>query len=853
MLRLALSTTALALLPVGTALAQSVPAATAPGSPATGDDQPADDAVAPAAVEPTGGIEDIVVTAQRRAERVQDVPIAISAFSARQLEAQGVSNTLQLGNFVPNLVAQNNTGIGSANAYFLRGLGSTETIATFDPPVGTYVDDIYLSRQNANNLSMFDVERIEVLRGPQGTLFGRNTTGGAINVILAQPGEQWGGFVEAGIGSYEKFVVRGSLDIPLSDDFGAKVSGYIQNDRGYVRNNVTNDWLNDDDGYGARLGLRARVSQAIAWSGSAMRVVSKGDNLLNFRCDPRNPADCDGRFASTGLREGVTPAWPAGLITGRKARFSLGQKARSDIFISKFDVGLTEQLNLSLITGFVDLAQTFVYDFADGRSAPFAIFPSIAVPRPVASGNPLGGYNIINDGTHRQFSQEVKLTGGLGDRIKYITGLYYLKERNRTELADFSVGFGGLLGDRLLRNTTTAFAAYAQADVEIIKALTATVGVRWTDETKRLDISDNRAACQLRPVPGNCVDNANLVALNGVPIPRKLNTRIWTPRFALNYKPSTDLLLFTSATRGFKSGGWNARETSARRFLPFDPEKVWSYEAGFKSDFMGNRLRLNMTAFQLDVSDLQVLGGVLSATGSASFITRNFADYRNRGLEIEFSARPVDGLNLFANAGLQKDKYRGIGGRPAADTYGVPSVAVQRAACLAALAAGNVGTRVPVGGLVSNCGNGIVTAQGEIATPVRTPSFTLATGGSYRMMVGGGWSVTPALNGTYRNRQEVAIANVSLYDAPIVAPNCPGGTCAANPNGNGNFLSGSNSPGGWLINSGITLGTPGDRMSITAECVNCFDKTLIQSSLFNYSYLNQPRSWMVRAKVRFGE
>src|SRR5207237_8907765 len=137
---------------------------------------------------------------------------------------------LQIANFVPNMVAQNNTGIGSANAYFLRGLGSTETIATFDPPVGTYVDDIYLSRQNANNLSLFDVERVEVLRGPQGTLFGRNTTGGAINIIMRQPADEFKGYVEVGYGRYHKIVERASFDVPLAPTFSVKISGYFQDD-----------------------------------------------------------------------------------------------------------------------------------------------------------------------------------------------------------------------------------------------------------------------------------------------------------------------------------------------------------------------------------------------------------------------------------------------------------------------------------------------------------------------------------------------------------------------------------------------------------------------------------------------
>jgi iron complex outermembrane receptor protein len=179
----------------------------------------------PAAVVSDGAIADIVVTAQRRAEKLQDVPIAISVFSGDQLRAQGVSSALDLGQFVPNLIAQNNTGLGSANAYYLRGLGNTETIPTFDPPVGTYVDQIYLSRQNANNLNLFDVQRIEVLRGPQGTLFGKNTTGGAISVILREPGKVFGGYAELGYGSFQKKLARASVDVPLNDKLQIKAIG----------------------------------------------------------------------------------------------------------------------------------------------------------------------------------------------------------------------------------------------------------------------------------------------------------------------------------------------------------------------------------------------------------------------------------------------------------------------------------------------------------------------------------------------------------------------------------------------------------------------------------------------------
>ena len=143
-----------------------------------------------------GVLDEIMVTSERREASIQDVPIAVSAFGEAEIEKLQIDETLDLVNVIPNLFGGNNTGLGTANMYYLRAQGNDESIATFDPPVGTYVDDVYITRQNANNFSFFDIERIEVLRGPQGTLFGRNTTGGAINIILAKPQENFGGFGE---------------------------------------------------------------------------------------------------------------------------------------------------------------------------------------------------------------------------------------------------------------------------------------------------------------------------------------------------------------------------------------------------------------------------------------------------------------------------------------------------------------------------------------------------------------------------------------------------------------------------------------------------------------------------------
>lgn len=162
-------------------------------------------------------LEEIIVTAERKEASLQDVPVAVSAYNETLMEKLQIEETLDLVNVVPNLFGGNNTGLGTANMYYLRAQGNDESIATFDPPVGTYVDDVYVSRQNANNFAFFDVDRIEVLRGPQGTLFGRNTTGGAINVVLKKPGESTGGFAEIGFGRFSELMVRGTVDLPVSD------------------------------------------------------------------------------------------------------------------------------------------------------------------------------------------------------------------------------------------------------------------------------------------------------------------------------------------------------------------------------------------------------------------------------------------------------------------------------------------------------------------------------------------------------------------------------------------------------------------------------------------------------------
>jgi iron complex outermembrane recepter protein len=805
--------------------------------------------------EEQSGIAEIVVTAQRRSESVQDVPIAISAFSSEQLEAQGISNTLQLGQYVPNLFAINNTGLGSANGYYLRGLGNTESIATFDPPVGTYVDDIYLSRQNANNLSFLDVERIEVLRGPQGTLFGRNTTGGAINVIMRDPSGEAGGYVEAGYGRFDRKRVRGSIDLPaIGDVMALKFSWFAQEDDGYVKNVTTNERINDDNGWGARLGIKIKLGENSTWRGSVSHLQSNGENILNFTCNPANPADCKGRFATSGLREakdfGVSPYLPLA-IKGRKGNFGQGNRTQNTFATSNFEFGLGEDLQLNLITGIVNLDQQFALDFFDGRGG-----PGVTAPIPVVRGFTRGGFTILNDGVHNQFTQEAKLSGKMGP-LDFVGGVFYINEKNTTDFADvFSIftgapgGTGLLLADRTLRNKTEAWAGYFQADFNLSEQIKLTAGIRYTDEEKTFTINDNRPSCNDGTIEATCVSTQNLVINPPVvpvarTIPNTQRAKLWTPRFAVNFKPNDDLLLFASATRGFKSGGWNARGTAASELLPFGPEKVWSYEAGVKADLFDRRVRANLTVYQQDTKDLQTPSAFVRANGTLAFLTRNFADYRNRGAELELTFQPTDPLNIYVNFGYQDDKYLIDRSAPALDEFGVRSVAAQQTLCLAELAAG----RIAGGPNTTNCAAGIVGPNGRIVDPVRTPDWTISMGASYKLDLGGsGWSLTPSVNASFASDTEVGTSGVTVFAGTVTGTN---GTFPGNFNGVGTLIGGSFSPAHWLVNAGLTLKAPDDVWSLALECSNCFNEEYTQSTLANYAYLNRPMEWMIRAKYNF--
>ena len=775
---------------------------------------------------PTSGLEEVVVTAQRRSEAIQDVPIAVTALTDAQLERLNVQETLDLVKLIPNTFGSNNTGLGTANVYSIRGLNNTESIATFDPPVGTYVDDVFIARQNANNFAFFDVERVEVLRGPQGTLFGRNTTGGAVNVILKKPQPEYGGFAEAGVGQFNERMFRLSADVPLSDTFLTKISGYAIRDDGYVWNTVTGEKLNSNDNKGARLAARWIPTDSFTWDMAVDYVDQDYMNILNGDANELNktlPANQqisghDGRISTTGMRTD-TPA-TRGVFVNDKQNYPLGNEVKSYSITS--NIGWESGIGtFNFITGWRSMEQKFALDF-------FGIPPK--TPVPVS-----GQFTIVNDGNHDQFTQEIKLTGdAFGERLRYVAGVYYFNEDNKTDLGQlFAINgtfgcvpptgstvchlplFGGLTVfpsagngitifdsnyyDRTMKNTAEAWAGYVQGDFDIVDSLTLTVGGRYTDEKKTIAYKAND---NVNAPPVNQWDTADIKAA-GIPVEQ--STGQFTPRVALKWDVNDELNFFVSATNGFKSGGWNARNVNVSEVQPFKPEKVWSYELGMRSDWFDNTLRANLTGFWSDVTDFQLPSAFVNATGGIAFITQNFADLEVKGAELELTWAPIDGLNLFLNAGVQDGEYKSLD----------PSITTQQQNCQAALAAGNAAN------VTRYCNKGIVDPNGKIADPVRLPDYTVVVGGSYTIPLGGsGLELTPS----------AFVQDVGSYNV---------GT-------SGESIGLSDGYTQW--SAGISLGHPKDGWSVSANCDNCSNEYIIASVLAGTQYYNNPRTWSLRFK-----
>jgi iron complex outermembrane receptor protein len=567
-------------------------------------------------------LEEVVVTAERRSANLQEVPIAVTAFTAEDLERRQVTSLVDIAKDVPNLVGHNNVGLNTATVVYLRGVGSTQSFATVDTTVGFYVDDVYIARQNANNFALFDVERIEVLRGPQGTLYGRNTSGGAIKVVTQRPEREFAAKAQASYGDYDFHEVRASLNAPIGETLAIRLNGVTQQqEQGFSRNLTRGGTVNDR----SIEGLRA----AVRWTPSESVDVNFAFDWIKDDAFGIVPSDISGRARprTSSLFE-VTSG-----IENYNFTTSKGGMLRVD-----WDAGTVD---FSSITSYRELDQDYVLDLSD---------------------QPVPIYFIDNVGDHDQLTQEFQLKGQTalgGADLEWIAGVFYMKEWNKTWIGD-TINFRLANGNRvpagrqvkLVENDVDSMAAFAQATFRLSERWAITAGLRWTRDEKDVAVVQRNGA-------GVVTYTTNTLVSLGIPIEQTFKEV--TPKLGAEYKLNDDVLIYGSYTRGFKSGGWNSRVTAAAQFYAIAPEFVDAYELGAKTEWLDRRIRLNAAAFYSDVGDL-VIGAIGSAPGGAFQTLSVDADIY--GLEAELSAAVTSNLDLFATLGLMDGSYKNLGSDP---------------------------------------------------------------------------------------------------------------------------------------------------------------------------------------------
>ena len=577
-----------------------------------------------------GGLEEVIVTAERREGSLQEVPIAVSAISTETLEKLQVTEARNLERYVPSLRMSNNVTSPTNLSPSLRGsLQQDASLVVAESPFGIYVDDVYIGRLNGNNVTLSDIERVEVLRGPQGTLYGRNTLAGAIKFITRDPGEESWLRATVGGGNDGQYIGSLSLGGRMGENWAGSFAGQITHKDGQYRNIVTGQ----DRGMEESAAIRAKLRYIGSDSFDAVFSISYSDS--------ENDA--------VMLLPGSTPADPMAQrqFTSDEVLLALGDccvatpdQVYAPGIISNQPRGDTEQLIMSAnlswdvgaakvksITAYVKTDDYFSTDFG---GAGFLLGAS--VPRA------------------EQWTQEFQVAGkAFGDRMNYLAGIYLLQENGDQPFGWFFRPFGAVSTSQITAETDS-FSVFGQFDWAFTDAVKATVGARWVQDRK-----DFRLAFQylFAPIPAP----PDVVLANSY-------TEL-TPKFGLDWKIDAGwadkLLLYGSAARGFKSGGYNGINifNNAIASTAYEPESNWTYEAGAKIDMLGSTLRINAAYFFADVSDI-VMNSTVVVGGQPSFPVDNQGDADIQGLELETTWVPTDNLTLFANLALLDGKYKNI-------------------------------------------------------------------------------------------------------------------------------------------------------------------------------------------------
>lgn len=563
------------------------------------------------AAQASEGLGDIVVTATRTEQSLQKVPVAVTAFSGEALTRLQVRSVKDLSQIAPNVSITAVTGGSAGITPYVRGGGTTDGAnITSEPEVGFYIDDVYQPRAAASFIEALDIDRIEVLRGPQGTLYGRNSSAGAVKIVTRVPGDTLALKSEVGLGTWGDRYAKGAISGPVSSDDNWRLgfSGLVRDRDGGRQYNET---LNKKVGAEKFQGFQGDLYYA----GNRVKARLKGF-YSNYKSDGLYAVGLDPITTTTDYLAIQPTSGSYRTVSSPTPSFTRDRQYGTSLNVT---ADLTDTLKLSSVTGWSHLTDDWGIDFSGG-------VPLSAI------GVPSSAYAALYDRqsySHQtSFSQEVQLRGtALGTFLSYVGGLYFFREAGEQRISS-SVFFTP--SKLRLGVTTNSYAAFGQVGFHFTPKLTVTVGGRYTEDHKQLD-----------------------AAVNGTAVKRGDTFKDFLPKADVNYQLLPTVLAYASYSEGFKAGGYNGLADNAQALdSPFAPQKVKAYEIGLKSDLFDHRARINLSAFINDYTNLQQQ----LVTDAGVFLTQNY-NARHKGIEAEISVRPVSILTLWTNGVYNDGRY----------------------------------------------------------------------------------------------------------------------------------------------------------------------------------------------------
>ena len=807
-------------------------------------------------------VGEVVVTAQFRATQLQKTPLAISAVTSAQIQAMGETNVTDLARTVPNtVISPLGAGWGSTLAAFIRGVGLGDNILSFEPGVPIYVDGVYNGRPQGAIFDLLDLDRVEVVRGPQGTLFGKNAIGGAVSLISKKPTGSNTGYIEASYGSFNRVNVRAAWDGVLVPDklffhaaFASKNADGYMNILDYVCVHGAGSLGNLQSSAGSKSGGSCVVdhlgSEGVNAGRLALRYIASEKLEVNLIGDytrqrQESPADKYTYIADPAHPNAVDGVLPQFWVNTPQQKFGPGVLYDSR-FVTNDPYTTYGQFGVSPVDGrFVpnenNLDHWGVSGDIDYDLAPMMHLKAITAYRHWSNefgrsdASPLGNSPTFDDTRHNQFTEEVTLTGAI-QRLDYAFGGFYYHAYDRNTGFDalwptppglpalpagsfqsptvpFLNGLGLYDHDLDDSQTTNDYAFFAHGIYHVTDQINLTAGVRYTNDTKHALVG---------------VTN-RYTSVGDFSVPVDVHATRWNPMVELSFQATPDLMAYALYSTGFRGGGFSPRPANALQPVPFGPEDVTSYELGFKSEWFEHRLRLNADVFYMLDDGQQNFKTDVDASGATWFHELNAGNSINKGFEVELSARPIPNLTVDSSLGYLH--------------YQLKDDEQSRTTLI--------------------CTH---FSDGSLCPQTRAPKWTFSAGVQYRIETGGWGSITPRLDANVISRVYYnPISSACAVTVPAGGA-CPAGqvvdpdrsillsTAASGVAGGLNYQ-----PGYTTVNGRLTWDLPDNRTSVSVSVSNLTNKVYFYGKLAlavsslgrEQGNIAPPRQWLVTLHRNF--